>query len=818
MNTKECLRAPRQGRTTLLIFLLAISVAAFSVACSNPEKAKVEHVTRGDVLLKEKKYQEAMLEYRNALQIDDNLAAGHWGLAQCYEGLQRASEAFDELRRVVQIDPTYKEARFKLGTYYLLGSQKDGKVANQQLFDEALLNAQELIKQDEKYVPGHILLANVLAVRGDRDKALAELNHAIELEPNRIESHASLATFYWQGGDPKKAEEVFQHAIQINDHASLAYIEYGKFLIQTGRSDAAEAQFRKAVEVDPSNADVRFVLASFYLVNRRLDKAEEAFKALAQLDRERPDNRARLADFYASVGRSDDALRVYQELNKELPDYSRAHYRLGEILLQRGDVQGATAQIDELLKKNARDADALLLLARINLEKGDGKTAIAKLKDVLAQEPRSQLGLYFMAEAQYREGDTDQARSFAGDLERFYPNFLPAKLLQAQLNLAAGDAAMAKRLTTELIDRLNTTAPSAQQSPQLLGELAMKAYTTRGTANLDSIKPGISPKDKAAAIAAARSDMEEAARRSPNMPSVYVNLADVAAADGRLDEAVQQCDRALSIDHTNFQALFALIKIYGAQQKADPPRARIEQALNEQPNNAQLHYLKALAHDLAPSDPQVVEASLRRAIELDQDYLAAYSSLAEFYLHTNQPDRAVAEYTKITERRSTNSYAFRQIGMIEDGRRNYDAAVASYKRALEVNPSEVIAANNLASLYAEQGKGNLDEAQRLVQDLVRRFPDEPTYADTLGWVFYKKGLHAAAVEQLQKAVTRSAALGRDKAVYHFHLGKALADKGDKAGARRELQNAIRMGEEQARNPQIQPFAQADEARRTLDSL
>jgi tetratricopeptide (TPR) repeat protein len=817
MNTNECSRA-RTGRATLLIFLLAIFTAALGVACSNPEKAKAEHVSRGDAFLKERKYQEASLEYRNAIQIDENLVAAHWGLAQAYEGLQRAGEAFDELKRVVQLEPTHKDARFKLGTYFLLGAQRDGKIANQELFDEALNHAQELVRQDDNYIPGHVLLANVLAVRGDRDKALAELNRAIELDPKRIETHVSLATFHWQGGDTKKAEEVFQHSLQINDRSSLAHIEYGKFLVQTQRTDDAEAQFRKAVEVDPSNADVRFVLASFYLVNRRLDKAEEAFKGLAELDRNRPDNRARLADFYASTGRFDDALRIYQELTQQLPDYTRGRYRVGEIMLQRGDMQGATAQIDELLKKNPRDVDALLLLARIQLEKGNHKEAIAKLKDVLAQEGRSQLGLYFMAEAQYRDGDTDQARSFAGDLERFYPAFLPAKLMQAQISLGSGDPESAKRLATELLERLDNTAPSAQQSPQLLAELRMKALTARGTANLDSIRPTTNAKDKATAIAAARSDMEQAARLAPNLPSAHVNLADVAAADGRLDEAIQHSERALSIDRTNFQALFALIKIYGVQRQPEQARARVEQALREQPSSAPLHYLKALAHDLAPSDAQTIEASLRRAIELDPDYLAAYSSLAEFYLRTNQPDRAVAEYTKITERRP-NSFAFRQIGMVEGGRENYDAAVNSYKRALELNPNEVIAANNLANIYAEHGKGNLDEAQRLAQDLVRRYPEEPTFADTLGWIFYKKGLHDAAIEQLQKAVSKSAATGRDKFVYRYHLAMALRDKGDKAAARRELQAALRLAEganNLASGPP--PAAQVEEARRTLDSL
>jgi tetratricopeptide (TPR) repeat protein len=812
MNTNECPRA-RQKRTPLSVLLLATLLAAlFGAACSNPDKAKADHVARGNELLKEKKYQEAALEFRNAIQIDDGMTSAHWGLAQAYEGLLRAGEAFDELKRVVQLDASHKEARFKLGTYFLLGSQRDGKIANQQLFDEALFHAEELLKQDDRYIPGHILMGNVLAVRGERDKALAELNRAIELDPNRIESHVSLATFHWQGGDKQKAEETFRRAIQINEGSSLAHIEYGKFLVQTGRVDDAEAQFRRAVEVDSQNADVRFVLASFYLVNRRLDKAEEAFKSLAELDRDRPDNRARLADFYASIGRFDESLAVYRQLAEQLPDYTRARYRLGEIMLQRGDAAGAVAQVDELLKKNPRDVDALILLARLKLEQGDAREAVAKLKDVLAQEPRSQLGLYFMAEAQYREGDTDAARTAAGDLERFYPNFLPAKLMQAQISLASGDTDSAKNLSTELLERLDTTAPSGQQSPQLLADLKIKALTARGRASLDSIKLGTTPRDKAAATASARADIEQAARLAPDAPASHVNLADVAAAEGKLEEAIQHCERALASDPANFQALYGLVKIYAVQGKADAARARVEQALGARPNSAGLHHLKALAHDIAPSDRATVEASLRRAVELDPDYLAAYIALAEFYLNTQDPDRAIAEYTRVTQRRP-NAYAFRQIGVIENGRRNYDAAVANYKRALEINPNEAIAANNLAMIYAEYNKGNLDEAQRLIQEVVRRYPNDPSAADTLGWVYYKRGLHDAAIEQFRKAIARA-----DKAVYRYHLGRALADKGEREAARRELQTAIRLGEEQSRNPLLGPFAEAADAQRALESL
>src|SRR5215217_2349162 len=94
----------------LLVALIALS------GCTNAEKAKTEHVKRGEAYLKDLKYQEATLEFRSAIQIDDKLAAAHWGLAQAYEALQRYPEMIDELRRTLDLDKTNLDARLKLGT------------------------------------------------------------------------------------------------------------------------------------------------------------------------------------------------------------------------------------------------------------------------------------------------------------------------------------------------------------------------------------------------------------------------------------------------------------------------------------------------------------------------------------------------------------------------------------------------------------------------------------------------------------------------------------------------------------------------------
>ena len=82
MNIREC--KPRRYFPVFLLLLL--SSLALLAGCSNPEKSKLAHVERGEAYLKDKRYEEASLEFRNALQIDDQMASAYWGLARAFEG------------------------------------------------------------------------------------------------------------------------------------------------------------------------------------------------------------------------------------------------------------------------------------------------------------------------------------------------------------------------------------------------------------------------------------------------------------------------------------------------------------------------------------------------------------------------------------------------------------------------------------------------------------------------------------------------------------------------------------------------------------
>jgi len=283
MRKIEC----RRTFYTLPLFAFLIAAALLMGACTTPEKAKAQHVARGQALLKEKKFQEASLEFRSALQIDEKLADAHWGLANAYEGLQRYQEAFDEMRLTAELDPNNLDVRVRLGNYYLVGSKQSSAAIT-----EAERLAKEVLEKDPNHIEGHILMGSVLFAQDKKSEAFAELNHAVELNPKRVESYLSLARFYVLTKDLTTAEATYQRAISVSGGSALAHYEYGKFLVGANRPDVAESEFQQAVQVDPNNREARFILASFYLVNKRFDKAEESYKALAELDKDKPEGRS----------------------------------------------------------------------------------------------------------------------------------------------------------------------------------------------------------------------------------------------------------------------------------------------------------------------------------------------------------------------------------------------------------------------------------------------------------------------------------------------------------------------------------------------
>src|SRR5262249_29071520 len=135
---------------------------------------------------------------------------------------------------------------------------------------------------------------------------------------------------------------------------------------------------------------------------------------------------------------------------------------------------------------------------------------------------------------------------------------------------------------------------------------------------------------------------------------------------------------------------------------------------------------------------------------------------------------------------------FVEIGQLYELKQNWDQAETAYQKALEINPRQPVASNNLAYLLT-QTSGNLDLALSLAQTARRGMPDSSKAADTLGWVLYEKGAYRSAIDSFQEALKLvEKNKSQENPTIHFHLGLAYEKAGDVALARQQLDRVLKL--------------------------
>jgi tetratricopeptide (TPR) repeat protein len=784
-----------QFRSILLVCFCCL-LFVFSSCSSHSKEA---YLKRGEEYLQKRKFHDAAMQFRAALDIDKDSANAHWGLARAYENLGQFNETIDELRKVVELNPDNLDAKAKLGNYFLL--------VQPPLISESEKTVEEIFAKDANFIEGHILKASILAAQARPEKDVVDiLNKAIAIDSSRTASYVSLARYYMTLEKAGEAEEAVKKGISANPNVALGYIEYGQFLTYAQRSPEAEPQFKKAVETEPTSIEAREAIAEYYLGERRYENAEQCYKDLVQIQENSPESRVDLADFYSRIGRSDEAIAVFDGILKDAPEYVRARYRLGEIYLDRKESAKVYEHLEVLFSINDDDTEALMLRARVQLQENKAAEAVKDLEEILKKQPSQKDALYYMAHAQLSLGKLDQAKAFIGDLERFHPSFLKAKLLKIQVSFATGDSEAALKQANELYELAKSSYPTADMDAQQLMSLRVQALSARGLAYLDLGK-----------LAEARTDLQEIVKLSPSSAGAMVNLAKVSLAEKNIAEAAGLYEKALNADSKSFDALSGLVNVLNRQKQYAQSHARIEKALQENDGKTDtvpsLRYLNAEIF-MAERNTAAAEAELKKAIETDENYLPAYSAYASLLVSQGQTESAIAQYQTIVAKKPSAA-VYTLLGMLEDGRGNKAEAEKDYRKALEIAPESAIAANNLAWLLAEN-QGNLDEALRLAQLSVNKNQTVAGFYDTLGFVYYQKGLYSPAVEQLKKAVALDEAQAQKagKGVtpgYRVRLAKALASAGDKTSAKREAETSLQ-------NASLLSMREAQDAKGLLSSL
>jgi tetratricopeptide (TPR) repeat protein len=163
---------------------------------------------------------------------------------------------------------------------------------------------------------------------------------------------------------------------------------------------------------------------------------------------------------------------------------------------------------------------------------------------------------------------------------------------------------------------------------------------------------------------------------------------------------------------------------------------------------------------------------LEKAIELDQKKVDLYLMLASVFENKKAYEKALEVLDQGLKQDQKNvELIFRQ-GVVLDKMGEKTRSLDRMSKIIEINPNHADALNYIGYTYAEQGI-RLDEAMSLIEKALRIKPDSGYIIDSLGWVYFQKGMYDEALKYLEQAASH---VPNDPTIME-HLGDAYFKKG-----------------------------------------
>jgi tetratricopeptide (TPR) repeat protein len=735
-----------------LTALLLVTAAGW--ACS---RSATSYYESGNRYFDQKRYKEAIVEYRRAIQKDLKFGDAHYKLAEALWAVGDMGAAREYLRAADEL-PANKEAQLKAGAWLLLADQ----------FQDAEERAKAALEIDPNYVDALILLANATARLKGIDAAIPNIEDAIQLNPLESRTYQSLGALQQAKGDMKSAEATFRKAVELDPKSVPARLGLANFFWSARRSDEAEQELKRAAELDPKSVQINRLLARFYLLTGRVAQAEPYLKAMAETTNDWRQWML-LADYYSVNNREAEATARLEAIAKEAKDkdaYSEAQSKLAAIKYAGGQQALAHQMIDEVLKRDPNSVTGLLVGARFLISEKKYDEALGLAQKAAAADPRSAAAQYTMGTIYMAKSDADGAMKAFNQVLQINPQAAAAQVELARLYLALGAGG----------------DPAYLASAAQYAEQAVKNWPANPQVRLLYIRTLLARGN----VAQAEAEMKPLLATSPNTAAVQSELGTLLLNKNDLAGARRAYETALTLDPTSNEALSGLVSIDLDRKQASAARARIDARLANNPKDAAALLLSAKVY-LGAGDLDKAEQAFLKLLQEQPGALTAYQALAEIYITRNRLDEAREKYEELARRQPKPVMAQTMIGIVLQAQGKAAEAQRRFEMVLEIDPRAAVASNNLAFIYAEQG-GNLDTALQLARTAKEQLPDVAQVNDTLGWIYVKKGLYSVAVPLLKAAADKDP----KKVAFHYHLGMAYFGSNEKANAKAALERALKM--------------------------
>jgi tetratricopeptide (TPR) repeat protein len=177
-------------------------------------------------------------------------------------------------------------------------------------------------------------------------------------------------------------------------------------------------------------------------------------------------------------------------------------------------------------------------------------------------------------------------------------------------------------------------------------------------------------------------------------------------------------------------------------------------------------------------DLDAAAASAQKAMQSNLGDAEAILLYAQIQVPRGQVANAIAVWGQWANAHPMDAGAAALLGTLEEARGNEPKAKTNYRKTLQIQPEQLLAANMLAYLMLENDE-NTDVALNLAKAARRVLPNSTSTADILAWAYYKKGAYAFARDLLEDAVKTN---GNNVAMQYNNLGMVHCELANKNSA------------------------------------
>ncbi|GAB4531207.1 MAG: hypothetical protein Kow0063_10130 [Anaerolineae bacterium] len=460
--------------------------------------------------------------------------------------------------------------------------------------------------------------------------------------------------------------------------------------------EAAERFYQVALQQNPNDWLALVGLAEVAHAQGRFDEALARLQQIAT-QKELPIMNYRLGLLYAERGLTREGIAELDRAQRAAPQVTRFHVALGEACLSDGQESCAAAQFEAAAANQAWPDDASRLMAQGDLWRQRGRIdqALALYEKAVALRP-SEYNQFVLASAYREAGQFDQAEALVRALRAKNPLSAEVTSAAAAMMAAQGKIDLAVAMYRYAIWLQNIAARDDTATRLALARLLLE------TNRLDQ----------------ARREIERVLKLSPYNATAHRILADVYYRQDRFEEAIDAYQRAFQLDPTQvdvYISLSNLLRQHGGQpmgilellqvaNRFNPGEAALLIALGDQSERVGdlQTAIDAYRSALEELDPYALAPQLRSQ-PVGRRRAFAYARLARAYEDLGQLEPAMNYYHAVVAAAPDIAWPHVLLGDALRRRNDLAAAEASYRRAIQIDPTYVDGMVRLADLLSARG-------------------------------------------------------------------------------------------------------------------